>query len=274
MKKKNWLWILLLIIIVVVAALIFVFTRDSESDTTSSVNSNANLNTVVETNNNTNAAQVEANINSKQVTATGIDCNLTDLIIPKTDTQLVGDYGFEGNTEDWYGHIYNKEAKDEHKQLLNADGLVTIYAESGTPNSRYGFMQDLNIDVSSFDKVTLKAKVKADESILAGSGWQGREAPIAIGVVYYDSECVLHNGLSDDPTITANRMFWHGFYYQEPTDSSAITTFATKVVKGEWTEYEIDLTELDVAIIQSVTLEGAGWAPRNGSIDYLSLIVE
>jgi hypothetical protein len=115
----------------------------------------------------------------------------------------------------------------------------------------------------------IRAKIKVDEATLAGTGLNAREAPIAIGVVYYDENCVLKTSLPEDYNDTTSRMYWNGFNYIE--DPAYSSLYLTKVDKGEWYEYSYDLASLNAKIIKSIGFEGAGWAPRSAEIDFLSL---
>ncbi|MBT9536742.1 MAG: hypothetical protein IVZ94_01255, partial [Nitrospirae bacterium] len=139
-------------------------------------------------------------------------------------------------------------------------------------NNRIGIMQTINADVSSCSSLVLSATVKADYQTLTGTGWQGREAPVAVFMLYTDINGTVHNQLSENPNDTARRMFWHGFYYADPTPPS-LTVFGTKVSKSSWHTYTVDLAALNPRpkFIQFIGAEGAGWAQRDGKIGSMSL---
>ena len=150
-----------------------------------------------------------------------------------------------------------------------------IRFRSTSGNTRMGIMQTINANVSGAQKLILKAVVKAVEQRLDGTGWQGREAPVAIFVTYTDINGVVRNGLgsmANPPESQANRMFWHGFYYADPTGNSRNWN-GTKVGKGNWYTYEVDLMSLSPRpkVIHAVGAEGSGWSVREGKISSLSL---
>ncbi|MGV8057670.1 MAG: PAN domain-containing protein [Smithellaceae bacterium] len=155
------------------------------------------------------------------------------------------------------------------------DGSDGIRFRSESGNTRMGIMQTINADVSGAQKLTLTAVVKAVEQRLDGTGWQGREAPVAVFVTYADVNGVVRNGLGSmaNPVESqANRMFWHGFYYLNPTGNSQ-TWNGTKVGQGSWYTYEVDLMSLSPKpkTILAVGAEGSGWSTREGKISSLSL---
>ncbi len=139
-------------------------------------------------------------------------------------------------------------------------------------NNRIGIMQKLNVSVVSCKSLILTATVKADYQTLTGTGWQGREAPVAVFIVYKDASGVLHNLLSENPNDTSRRMFWQGFYYADPV-SPSITAYGTKVPKGQWYTYTFDLMSLypKPVDIDFVGAEGDGWATRDGKIKSISI---
>jgi hypothetical protein len=154
----------------------------------------------------------------------------------------------------------------------NSDG-IRFRSDSG--NTRMGVMQTINADVSGAQKLVLTAVVKAVEQRLDGTGWQGREAPVAIFVTYTDVTGVVRNGLgsmANPPESQANRMFWHGFYYLNPSGSSQSWN-GTKVGQGGWYTYEVDLMSLNPKpkTIHAVGAEGSGWSAREGKIASMSL---
>lgn len=206
-------------------------------------------------------------------TKAGSTCEVQNLVTPEPGVEIIENNNFDRGLNEWTTQVYYKPGEDKFGQISEQEGIITFKATEGTPNSRAGVMQDLNADVSGAKSIILKVRVRADESVLGGSGWQGREAPIALAAIYYDENCVLHSSLPEDPKATAGRMFWHGFYFQEPSGKEIID-FATRINKGEWYEYQYDLSELKPKIIRSIGFEGAGWAPRNGSIDWISLKIE
>ena len=146
---------------------------------------------------------------------------------------------------------------------------------SAAGNTRMGIMQAINADVSGAQKLILTAVVKAVEQRLDGTGWQGREAPVALLVTYTDVNGQVRKGLgsmANPPEPQADRMFWHGFYYLDPTGNSRNWN-GTKVNRGAWYTYEIDLMSLNPKpkLIHAVGAEGSGWSVREGKIRSISL---
>jgi hypothetical protein len=150
-----------------------------------------------------------------------------------------------------------------------------IRFRSETGNTRMGIMQTINADVSGAQKLILTAVVKAVEQRLDGTGWQGREAPAALFVTYTDVNGQVRKGLgsmANPPEPQADRMFWHGFYYADPTGNSRNWN-GTKVNRGGWYTYEVDLMSLNPKpkTIHAVGAEGSGWSVREGKIQSISL---
>ncbi|MDP2276831.1 MAG: hypothetical protein Q8K51_01270, partial [Nitrospirota bacterium] len=173
------------------------------------------------------------------------------------------------NLNGWTIHEWYKPSDGKGEVIVESDG-VRFKSMSG--NHRIGIMQTINADVSSCSSLVLSATVKADYQTLTGTGWQGREAPVAVFMSYTDINGTVHNQLSENPNDTARRMFWHGFYYADPAPPS-LTVFGTKVNKSSWHTYTVDLAALNPRpkFIQLIGAEGAGWAQRDGKIGSVSL---
>ncbi|HOD63655.1 MAG: hypothetical protein BWX45_00244 [Deltaproteobacteria bacterium ADurb.Bin002] len=172
----------------------------------------------------------------------------------------------------WTIHRWMQPTGDRGEVTQESDG---IKFRNTVGNTRMGIMQTVNADVSGAQRLILKAVVKAVEQNLTGTGWQGREAPVAVMVTYTDVAGVVRNGLGSmaNPTESqTNRMFWHGFYYANPTGNSQ-TWHGTKVSQGSWHTYEVDLMSLNPKpkMIHAVGAEGSGWPTREGRISSISL---
>ena len=172
----------------------------------------------------------------------------------------------------WVIHQWMNPVNRKDEVTLEGDGVKFM---NTSVNSRMGIMQAIEVNVSGARSLKLTARVKADVQKLDGTGWQGREAPIAVMVTYTDEKGVLRNGLgsmANPPEPQANRMFWNGFYYADPTGNSRNWN-GTKVVKGQWFTYTVDLMTLDPKpkIIHAVGAEGSGWPTRQGKIAFISL---
>ena len=172
--------------------------------------------------------------------------------------------GLSGWTiQDWY-----KPSDGKGEVTAESDG-IRFHGTSG--NNHIGIMQTLNADVTGCAALNLKAVIKADEQTLGGTGWNGRESPIAVFARYTDIYGVVHGNLGEDPT-EQNRMLWTGLYIIEPT-GSGITDYGIKTQKGQWYTYEFDLMKLSPKpmSIDIVGAEGAGWPARDGKVKSISL---
>ena len=168
----------------------------------------------------------------------------------------------------WTIHDWYKPSDGKGEVSVESDG-IRFLGTSG--NNHIGIMQTLNADVSGCLALNLKAVIKADEQNLAGTGWNGRESPIAVFARYTDMNNVVHNSLGEDPN-EPNRMLWTGLYFIEPTGSGK-TDHGIKTQKGEWYTYEFDMMKLSPKprSIEMIGAEGAGWPTRDGKIRSLSL---
>ncbi len=174
--------------------------------------------------------------------------------------------------EGWTIQEWMKPTGRRGEVTLDRDGVK--FRNTGA-NSRMGIMQPINADVSRASHLILRAVVKADVQTLTGTGWQGREAPIEVTVTYTDVQGVKRVGLgsmANPPESQANRMFWHGFYYANPTGQSQIWN-GTRVAQGRWYTYSFDLMSLNPRprIIHDIGAGGSGWPTREGKISFISL---
>ena len=205
----------------------------------------------------------------------GIFLLFTGLILPAAaDAQtreLINNAKLQG-LQGWTIQEWFKPSSGKGEVIPERDG-VKFRSTSG--NNRVGIMQALNVDVSKARSLVLRAVVKATGQKLDGTGWQGREAPIAVFVAYTDMNGVVHNGLpsmANPSEPQGNRMLWEGFYYANPTGNSR-NWHGTKVPQNQFYTYQYDLMALNPKpkTIHFVGAEGAGWSPREGKIALLSL---
>ncbi|MGB8216360.1 MAG: hypothetical protein WCE94_03570 [Candidatus Methanoperedens sp.] len=182
--------------------------------------------------------------------------------------ELVTNGDFSSGLGGWTIMEWFNPSDGKGEVTAESDG-IRFLSKSG--NNNIGIMRTLNDDVSGCSALNLRATIKADEQTLGGTGFNGREAPIAIFARYTDMNGVLHGNLGEDPK-DPNRMFWTGFYFMDPTGSS-ITDFGIKTQKGEWYNYEFDLMKLSPKpkTIDIIGAEGAGWPPRDGKVKSISL---
>jgi len=181
--------------------------------------------------------------------------------------ELIRNGGMQGPAN-WKVVEWYRPADGKGEVAFDRDG-VRFMSRAG--NNRIGILQDVNLDVSGCSRLILSATVKADQQKLTGTGYNGREAPIAVFVKYTDASGAVHELLSEDPNEPRN-MFWNGFYFLDPTAPS-IAAHGTKVAKGGWFHYTVDLTARHPKpqYIHFVGAEGAGWPAREGKVRRLSL---
>jgi hypothetical protein len=185
--------------------------------------------------------------------------------------ELIANGQFRG-LQGWTIHEWYSPSTGKGEVILEPDG-VKFKSTSG--NNRIGVMQTLNVDVSRAGSLVLTASLKASGQQLDGTGWQGREAPVAVFAAYTDVNGVVHNGIpsmANPSEPQGNRMFWEGFYFIDPTGNSR-NWHGTKVLKDQFYTFQFDLMTLypKPKTIQFVGAEGAGWSPREGKIASLSL---
>ena len=183
---------------------------------------------------------------------------------------VLAEYDFSSGAGSWYEHIWYKATSANGEVSYQDDG---VHFKSLVGNTRSGIMIDINKDVSTYKSIILTTTVTAKAQSLSGTGWQAREAPVAIAVAYKDVNGVDHKSLSEDPSSSQN-MFWRGFYYLNPTDSNSKTTNGVKVVQNTPYEFSYDLTKISPkpSYIYFVGLEGAGWAPREGIVKNIKIL--
>jgi len=184
---------------------------------------------------------------------------------PKTVDQLIDpvflvDEGFGfGIPPGWYEEVWMKAA-DGGGEVTSGEGVRFTGLGGST---RAGIMVDVNADVSSYSHVVVAIHGAVLDQSLSGTGWYGREAPLALAVRYVDEAGTEHVGLSEDPAAPTN-MFFVGF--TALPEAGMINGAA--VTLGEPFVYQVDLMELDPAPAQilSVVVEGGGWDPRIGEV--------
>ncbi|XOU94305.1 MAG: hypothetical protein ACNFW9_05690 [Candidatus Kerfeldbacteria bacterium] len=250
-KKRNLILIIIIFIIIIAIITYFITTNNNSDETTDNTNTIINTNESITNDTNTNTTITE-NTNS----------DTTDVnIIPLTK--------FEEVSNDWYEHIWFNPNNANREVTYSNDGVTFAGLEN---NSRAGIMTDVETDVSKYSELNLHLITTNSQQTLTGTGWDGREAPVAVAVSYTDTNGLLHVGLNIDPTVP-EQIFWQGFYTSDPEGGSGIIN-GTKVVSGEKFTYDFDLMTLDPkpVTIHYVGLEGAGWPKRQGTIHELSLV--
>ncbi len=179
---------------------------------------------------------------------------------------------FSSGLGSWYEETWYAKKDSGGEVVTGDDGLTLKGVQS---NSRSGVMLDMNRDVSEFEKLKLELIVEADTQKLEGTGFQGREAPVAIAVSYQGVDGSEHRTLSEDPNADG-QMFWRGFYYLDPTSKQSGIINGVKVQQGQPYTFKFDLMSLNPKPqkIYFVALEGAGWKDREGKVISISIIGE
>ena len=172
----------------------------------------------------------------------------------------------------WYEETWYVKKDSGGEVVAGDNGLILKGVQS---NSRSGAMLDINRDVSEFKKLNLEVIVEADIQTLQGTGFQGREAPVAVAVSYQGADGSEHRTLSENPSASG-QMFWRGFYYLDPTDGKSGIINGVKVTQYQPYIFKFDLMSLNPKPqkIYFVALEGAGWKDREGKVSSISIVGE
>jgi hypothetical protein len=177
-----------------------------------------------------------------------------------TERQVLVDAGFGlGLPAGWYEQVW-MQAADSGGEVEAGEGVRMSGLDGST---RSGIMIDVKAKVRSYDHVVVAVSGAVLEQSLAGTGWNGREAPLALFVTYVDVDGTRHVGLSEDPASPTN-MFYRGFTaLPEPDMVNGVA-----VELGEPFIFQFDLMGLDPrpARILSIGIDGGGWAPRVGEV--------
>ena len=170
---------------------------------------------------------------------------------------------FTALAPDW-NDIWRKEDRSERQPkgtvTPHPDGVFLTRAGEGPGETV--LVQHINRDVWDFEELILAVRVKAVYQNLPGGGTAGSEYPIMVRVSFRD--------------ITGGETLWyHGFYYDAPTDERYSTKHATHAPQDAWYEYEIDLLQLTPrpTFIHTIEVAAAGWS-FEGAIQKISLVGE
>lgn len=185
----------------------------------------------------------------------------------KPQGELIKNGGMQGSAN-WTIAEWYRPSNGKGEVSFDNNG-VRFLSQSG--NTHIGILQNVNLDVSGCSQLIFSATVRADQQRLTGTGYNGREAPIAVYVKYTDASGAVHDQLSENPNEPRN-MFWNGFYFLDPVAPS-IAAHGTKVVKGNWLNYSVDLMTRNPKpkYIHFLGAEGCGWPVREGRAKNLSL---
>ncbi|MFQ5736499.1 MAG: hypothetical protein ACE5GY_06500 [Thermodesulfobacteriota bacterium] len=185
-----------------------------------------------------------------------------ELPVPPLPGDLIRNGRFIEGLKHWTPHV-EYETREAGSGFFSL-GPAGLKIRSKASGHRAGLLQVIDADVRDAGSVMLRAVVKATKQTLAGTGPEGEDAPIAVAVCYEDVEGGEHCGGS---------AFRKGFYFLDPEDKGRAAD-GQKVSRGVWYRFMADLMELDPrpAVIRYVSLEGSGWAEREGWVREIHLL--
>jgi len=248
-KLSNTWWTVAVVVVgASVATLVWFFVINPQNNSNQSINKNTYDNASSDSSSNSNS--------TKQSTKSA------DVLPVTTFTNGLGS---------WYEEVWY-EAASSGGEVTTGSGGVTFTAKQS--NSRSGIMIDLNKDVSKYKKVTINLKGVVNSQTLTGTGFNGREAPVAVAVAYQATDGSQHILLGENPTATT-QMFWRGFYYLDPSSGSGKIN-GVKVSQNKQFSFSFDLMTLSPKpeTIYYAALEGAGWKSRQGSVSSFNIVSE
>lgn len=194
--------------------------------------------------------------------ATTVNGRLPEAPLPAAqDLIAMGD--FTALAPDW-----NEVWREEDRSERGPSGSVSPYPDgiylkrSGEGHGQTVLVQHVNRPVWDFEELILSMRIKANYQSLPGGGTAGTEYPIMVRVFFRD--------------ITGGETPWyHGFYYDVPSDERYSTRSATLVPRDEWHLYEVDLLELTPrpTFIRTIEIVATGWS-YEGVVQHISLVGE
>ncbi len=149
--------------------------------------------------------------------------------------ELIRNGNFQAGLEEW--QINRPEAADGTElngevYLVDAEGSrVVRFARLGgnTTHADLGIAQDLNVDVSDFEELMLRLRIRIDYQSLSGGGVMASEYPLIVKVTYKDA-------------FGRPQEFYRGFYYQNK-DGNPVEN-GQNVTQGIWVDEQFDLFSL------------------------------
>jgi hypothetical protein len=147
--------------------------------------------------------------------------------------ELVRNGNFVGGYEGW--QINRPEAADGTDRngevyFVPGDGFGSwvrmVRLGGNNTHADLGIAQDLEQDVSDFEKLQLRLRLRVDYHSLSGGGVLASEYPLIVKLVYMDA-------------FGRSQEFYRGFYYHNeegnPVDNGEL------VPRGEWVDVTVDL---------------------------------
>jgi hypothetical protein len=151
---------------------------------------------------------------------------------------LLANSDFSRRSESWdpIDDVQGRDTPGVRNFLIGTDSLgfptLQIFRESLTlSHGETGLRQRLNMDISGFRHLWVRALVRVDRASLSGGGQFGSEYPLMFRSQY---EGIVANS-------TPNWV--HGFFYDNP--DGLPVPYGEQVTQGQWREYTVDLLAQD-----------------------------
>lgn len=187
--------------------------------------------------------------------------------LPEGDA-LVKNGNFSQGFSQWIPLDLNEAGRPEEpgrrelasEKIAGQDTMV-LHISRLSPRATHnetGLAQVINKDVSDYTSLRLRANIKVTGQSLSGGGYMGYEYPVMIRARYRDE--------------TGGQIDWtHGFFASNPEGRA--TPNGEEVPRGDWVQYEGDLTQVSPRPVYLISLEvvGAGHT-FDGSIANVDLV--
>lgn len=153
----------------------------------------------------------------------------------------------------WTTRDLSEQPPDGTISSTTIPGAIT-FERHGQGHGETLISQQLDMDLWDFEKLTLSANVRVLQHSLSGGGWQGREFPLMLRVIYRDN--------------TGGLIPWYrGFYLNNPDELPVID--GQRLPSTDWQRVDVNLLELAPRPwrIARVEVVAMGW-------DYVSAVGE
>lgn len=161
--------------------------------------------------------------------------------------------GQSNNLADWTALDLSEQEPAGTISLTEIPGAVT-FRRNGAGHGETLLLQQPDVDLWDYEKLTLSADLRVFSHSLSGGGWQGTEYPIMLRITYRDATGGVHP-------------WYQGFYLQNPDGYPVVN--GTKIPPGDWYHVDVDLLAQVPRPwrIQRVEVVASGW-------DYASAVRE
>jgi hypothetical protein len=153
----------------------------------------------------------------------------------------------------WTVRDLSEQPPEGTVSMAKIPGAIT-FERTGSGHGETLIAQSLDVDLWDFEKLTLTANVRVLSHSLSGGGWQGREFPLMLRVIYRDA-------------AGGQTSWYRGFYLQNPDGYPVID--GQRLPSTDWQHVEVNLLELVPRPWRIVRVEvvATGW-------DYTSAVGE